>query len=93
MKVSLNFLNQTAKSSIYVWLRKKKDLLRLLMIVVVEAIFDTKKDCKGVYYGDDYLRCKCKIIRHCDRNGFIYNFMKKIHIVQKGKNIDQLAFS
>ena len=41
---------------------------------------------------------ECKIIRHCDRNDFIYNFMKKIHIVehkpvQKGKNIDLLAFS
>ena len=41
---------------------------------------------------------KCKIIRHCDRNDFIYNLMKKIHIVehksvQKGKNIDLFAFS
>ena len=40
----------------------------------------------------------CKIIRHCDRNDFIYNFMKKINVVehesvQKGKNIDLLAFS
>ena len=26
-----------------VWLRKKKDLLRLLMLVVVEAIFDTNE--------------------------------------------------
>ena len=41
---------------------------------------------------------ECKIIRHCDRNDFVYNFMKKIHIVehkpvQIGKNIDLLAFS
>ena len=41
---------------------------------------------------------KCKIIRHCDRNDFIYNLMKKIHIVehesvQKGENVDLLAFS
>ena len=41
---------------------------------------------------------KSKIIRHCDRNDFIYNLMKKIHIVehesvQKGENIDLLAFS
>ena len=41
---------------------------------------------------------KCKIIRHCDRNDFIFNFMKKIYIVehrpvQKGKNTDLLAFS
>ena len=42
---------------------------------------------------------KCiKIIRHCDRNDFIYNFMKNIHIVEhkpvhKRKNIDLLAFS
>ena len=41
---------------------------------------------------------KCKIIRHCDRNDFIYNFIKKIRIiehkpVQKGDNIDLLAFS
>ena len=25
---------------------------------------------------------KCKIIRHCDRNDFIYNLMKNIHIVE-----------
>ena len=41
---------------------------------------------------------KCKIIRHCDRNDFINNFMKKINVVehkpvQKGKNIDLLVFS
>ena len=41
---------------------------------------------------------ECKIIRHCDRNDFLYNFLKKIHIVehkpvQKGKNIDLIAFS
>ena len=57
-----------------------------------------KIDCQGVYCGDDYLPVKCKIIRHCDRNDFIYNLMKKIHIVehksvQKGENIDLLAFS
>ena len=40
---------------------------------------------------------KCKIIRHCDRNGFIYNFIKNIHIVehkptvQMVKNIYLLA--
>ena len=55
-------------------------------------------DCQGVYCGDDNSAVKCKIIRHCDRNDFIYNLMKKIHIVehksvQKGKNIDLLAFS
>ena len=43
------------------------------MLVVVEAIIQ-KKDCQGVYYGDDYLPVECKIIRHCDRNDFIYNF-------------------
>ena len=41
---------------------------------------------------------KCKIIRHSDKNDFIYNLMKKIHIVehktvQKGENTDLLAFS
>ena len=25
---------------------------------------------------------ECKIIRHCDRNDLIYNFMKNIHIVK-----------
>ena len=53
-----------------------------------------KKDCQGVYYS----AVKCKIVRYCDRNDFIYNFMKNIHSVehepvQKGKNIDLLAFS
>ena len=63
------------------WLRKKKDLIRLLILAVVEAIFDTKDR-----------------LSRCDRNDFIYNLMKKIHIVehesvQKGENIDLLAFS
>ena len=73
------------------WLRKKKDLLRLLILVVVEAIFDTK---------DRLSRCvlRRRLSPHCDRNDFIYNLMKKIHIVehesvQKGENIDLLAFS
>ena len=30
-----------------VWLRKKKDLLRLSMLVVVEAIFDTNERLSG----------------------------------------------
>ena len=77
------------------WLRKKKDLLRLLMLVVVEAIFD--KIVKVCTTEKTFSAIKCRIIRHCDRNDCIYNFMKKIHIVehkpvQKGKNIDLLAF-
>ena len=45
------------------------------MLVAVEAIFDS------VYYGNDSV--ECEIIRHCDRNDFIYNLMKKIHIVEE----------
>ena len=36
-------------------------MLIYIMLVVVEAIFDyliQKKDCKGLYYGYDYLRCR-----------------------------------
>ena len=68
------------------------------MLVVVEAIYLIQKiNCQGVYYADDSA-VKCKISRHCDRNDFIYNLMKKIRIVehksvQKGENIDLLAFS
>ena len=73
----IEFLKSNGKKFHNVWLRKKKDLLRLLMLVVVEAICDTK---------ERFSRC------------VIYNFIKKIHIVehkpvQKGKNIILLAFS
>ena len=41
------------------WLRKKKDLIRLLMLVVVEVKYlILKKDRQGVYYADDYLHCR-----------------------------------
>ena len=71
------------------------------MLVVVEAIFVTKKRlsrCVHCTTETTISAVKCKIIRHCDKNDFIYNFMKNIHIVehkpvQKGKNIDLLAFS
>ena len=76
---------------------KKKDLLRLLMLVVVEAIFDTKNIVNVCTTETTISAVECKIIRHCDRNDFVYYFRKKIHIVehkpaQKGKNIDLLAF-
>ena len=38
------------------WLRKKKDLLRLLMLVVVEAIFDTAKATISII--------TCKVVGH-----------------------------
>ena len=38
----IEFLKSNGKKFHNVWLRKKKDLLRLLILVVVEAIFDTK---------------------------------------------------
>ena len=71
------------------------------MLVVVKDIFDTKERlsrCVVCTTETTISTIECKIIRHCDRNDFIYNFMKKIHIVehkllQKGKNIDLLAFS
>ena len=39
----IEFLKSNGKKFHNMWLRKKKDLLRLLMLVVVEAIFDTKE--------------------------------------------------
>ena len=38
----IELLMSNGKEFQNVWLRKKKDLLRLLMLVVVEAIFDSK---------------------------------------------------
>ena len=37
------FLISNGKEFQNVWLRKKKDLLRLMMLVVVEAIFNTNE--------------------------------------------------
>ena len=39
----IELLMSNGKEFQNVWLRKKKDLLRLLMLVVVEAIFDTNE--------------------------------------------------
>ena len=36
----IEFLKSNGKKFHNMWLRKRKDLLRLLMLVVVEAIFD-----------------------------------------------------
>ena len=66
------------------------------MLVVVEAIFDTKQNIVKMCTTETTISAvKCKIIRHCDKNDFIYNFMKNIHIVehkpvQKVKDIDLL---
>ena len=77
---------------------KKERLIKLFMLVVVEAIFDTKDRLSRCALRRRLSAVKCKIIRHCDRNYFIYNLMKKIHIVehksvQKGENIDLLVYS
>ena len=39
----IEFLKSNGKKFHNVWLRKKNDLLRLLMLVGVEAILDTKE--------------------------------------------------
>ena len=42
-KILIEFLTSNGKEFQNVWLRKKKDLLRLLIVVVVENIFDTNE--------------------------------------------------
>ena len=52
----IELLMSNGKEFQNVWLRKKKDLLRLLMLFVVEAIFDTNaRDYLGAYCEGDYL--------------------------------------
>ena len=57
----IEFLKSNSQKFHNVWLRKKKNLLRLLMLVVVKAIFDKKKAIVKVCtteVRDDYLRFK-----------------------------------
>ena len=50
----IEFLISNGKEFQNVRLRKKKDLLRLLMLVAVEVIFVTNRDYLGAYCKDDY---------------------------------------
>ena len=54
----IEFLISNGKEFLNVWLRKKKDLLRLLMLVAVEAIFVQMRDYLGAYCEDDYFYYK-----------------------------------
>ena len=69
------------------------------MLVVIETVFDTKERLPRCILRRQLSPLKkCKIIRHYERYDLVYNFMKKINIVehkpvQKGKKIDLLAFS
>ena len=56
----IEFLISNGKEFQNVWLRKKKDLLRLLMLVAVEAIFVQMRDylLLGAYCEDNYFHYK-----------------------------------
>ena len=77
----IKFLISNGKDFQNVWLRKNKDLLRLLMLVVVEAIFDTNERLSSTAKATISI-ITCKVVGHIYWNGLINNFMKEIHIIE-----------
>ena len=76
----IELLMSNGKEFQNVWLRKKKDLLRLLMLFVVEAIFDKNERLSTAKATISIITCK--VVGHIYWNGFINNFMKEIHIIE-----------
>ena len=73
------------KSSIMYKFGKKKDLLRFLMLVVVGLCLIQTRDCRLVEVRSvktTIPTVECEVIGNIDWDGFIYDLMEDIQIIE-----------